>query len=98
MRWALSQDSKGQTVNRNILKTALLAALLGAGLPGVARADCESDLIQLENAFKAPDLAGSARAALDVAKVKAVAAMKKDDDKTCHSAVSEGMSKAGLAM
>jgi len=85
-------------MTRIIQAAALFAALLGVGLPSVARADCESDLIQLENAFKVANLATPARAALDVAKVKGVAALKKDDDKACHDAVAEGMSKAGLAL
>jgi hypothetical protein len=82
----------------NFTKAALLAVVLATGLAGVARADCESDLIQLEGAFKSPNLTAPAKAALDDAKVKAVGALKKDDDNSCHSAVAEGMRKAGLTM
>ena len=82
----------------HLVKIVLLSATIGIAVAGVARADCESDLIQLENAYKKPDLAAPAKASLDAAKTKAVAAMKKDDDKTCHAAVSEGLKKAGIAM
>jgi len=81
-----------------LIKTAILAAAIGIAATSAARADCESDLKQLEHAFTTPNLAAPAKAALDAAKTKAVAALKKDDDKTCHAAVAEGLSKAGLKM
>ena len=79
-------------------KIALLAGAVGLAATGFARADCESDLIQLEDAFKAPNLAVDAKAALEVAKSKAVAALKKDDDAACHAAVDEGLTKAGMKL
>lgn len=85
-------------MKHNILKIALLSATIGVALTGAARADCESDLLQLEQAFKAPNLPTAAKVALDDAKTKAVAALKKDDDKTCHNAIAEGMAKAGLKL
>jgi tape measure domain-containing protein len=80
------------------LTLLLLAAAAVAAAGGVARADCEADLIQLEQAYKAPKLTGEARKALDEAKAKAVSALKKDDDSTCHKAIADGMSKAGMTL
>jgi hypothetical protein len=85
-------------MTKNFLKIALLSATIGVALTGVARADCESDLIQLEQAFKTPNLTTVAKSALDDAKTKAVSALKKDDDKTCHNAIAEGMTMAGLKL
>ena len=82
----------------NILKLALLASAIGLAATGVARADCESDLKQLEAAYKTPNLSAGAKSALDGAKVAAVAALKKDDDKTCHTAVADAMTKAGMKL
>lgn len=82
----------------SLIKGAVLTAAIALAATSAARADCESDLKQLENAFATPNLAAPAKAALDEAKVKAVAALKKDDDKTCHAAVAEGLSKAGVKM
>ena len=80
------------------LKIILLSAVLAVATASVARADCESDLKQLEQAFKTPSLKPEAKAALDEAKAKAVPALKEDDDKTCHTAIAEGMTKAGLTL
>jgi hypothetical protein len=82
----------------DILRTALLAATIGIAGTGFAWADCESDLIQLEEAFKAPNLTPDATAALETAKTQAVAALKKDDDGACHKAVDQGLTKAGLKL
>jgi hypothetical protein len=64
----------------------------------VALADCESDLVQLEQAYKTPALSATAKAVLDTAKTSAVAALKKDDDATCHKAVADGLAKSGVDM
>jgi hypothetical protein len=85
-------------MRHNLLKIATLSVALGLAATGAARADCESDLIQLEQAYKAPDLTAASKAALDDAKVKALAAFKKDDDATCHKAIAEGLTKAGMTM
>lgn len=85
-------------MKRNLINAVLLSATIGLAATGIARADCESDLIQLENAYKAPNLASAAKAALDDAKTKAVSAMKKDDDVTCHKAISEALPKAGMTL
>lgn len=85
-------------MTNSMLKAVLLSATIGIAATGVARADCESDLLQLEQALKIPNLTPTAKAALDEAKTKAVAAMKKDDDKTCHGAIDQGMTKAGMKL
>jgi hypothetical protein len=79
-------------------KTIVVSALIGMGALGVARADCESDLIQLEQAYKTPKLTQAAKAALDEAKTKAVSALKKDDDASCHMAIAQALPKAGLIL
>ena len=85
-------------MRNTVLKIALVATTIGFAATGIARADCESDLLQLEAAYKTPNLTADAKAALDKAKPVAVAALKKDDDKGCNAAVVEGMTKAGLKM
>jgi hypothetical protein len=85
-------------MRHNFLRLVLLSVAIGVAATGLARADCESDLIQLEQALKAPNLTAAGKAALDNATTKAVAAMKKDDDAACHKAVGEGMAKAGMTL
>ena len=85
-------------MRRNLLRLVLLSVAIGIAATGLARADCESDLIQLDQALKAPNLTAAAKAALDNATTNAVAAMKKDDDATCHKAAGEGMAKAGMTL
>ena len=85
-------------MRQNLLTTALLSMAIGVAATGAARADCESDLLQLEQAYKAPNLTADAKAALDDAKTKALAAFKKDDDETCHKAIAEDLTKAGMTM
>lgn len=85
-------------MTRTVLKIALLAATFGIAATGIARADCESDMIQLEQAYKTPNLAAPAKAALDEAKTKSVEAMKKDDDTGCHKAIADALPKAGLTL
>ena len=75
---------------------AAILALASFGAASAARADCESDLVKLEKAYKTPALSADARTALDAAKVKAVRALKTDDDKTCHEAVTEGLRQSGV--
>ena len=79
-------------------KIMLVTAALGLAGTAAARADCEADLIKLEQAFKTPNLSDGAKTALDSAKVTAVAALKKDDDKTCHTAIADAMTKAGMKL
>lgn len=82
----------------HLVKIILVSATIGMVAMSVARADCESDLIQLEAAYKTPNLTPAQKTALDEAKTKAVAALKADNDKTCNAAIVEGMTKAGLKM
>ena len=79
-------------------KIAFLAVALLIATAAIARADCESDLIQLQDAYKAPSLTADGKAALDEAKSKAVSALKKDEDAACHKAIAEAMTKAGLKL
>ena len=79
-------------------KIAFLAVALLIATAAIARADCESDLIQLQDAYKAPNLTTDGKAALDEAKSKAVSALKKDEDGACHKAIAEAMTKAGLKL
>ena len=85
-------------MRNDLLRIAMLSVAIGVAATGVARADCESDLIQLEQAYKAPDLTATSKVALDDAKTKALAAFKKDDDATCHKAIAEGLTKAGMTL
>jgi len=66
----------------------------GRFVPEVLMAPLE----ELEQAYKAPDLTATSKAALDDAKVKALAAFKKDDDTTCHKAIAEGFTKVGMTL
>jgi hypothetical protein len=79
-------------------KTIVVSALIGMGALGVARADFESDLIQLEQANKTPKFTKAAKAAPDDAKTKAVSAFKKDDGASCHKTIAQALPKAGLAL
>ncbi len=82
-------------------RTSLILALATLTLGGsvsLARADCESDMLQLETALKSPTLTPAGKAALQDASVKSVAAMKKDDDATCHTVIAEALPKAGMSL
>ena len=85
-------------MTKRLLTIAFLAGSIGLAATSLARADCESDLLQLDAAFKTSNLKVDAKAALDDAKVKAVAALHKDDDATCHKSIDEGMNKAGMKL
>ena len=79
-------------------RSVLIVAALGLLTTGTVRADCESDLLQLEAAYRIPDLSPAGKAALDVAKDRSVSALRKDDDATCHSAIAEALPKVGLSL
>ncbi len=85
-------------MTRNAMTLLLVSSTLTLVTAGAALADCESDLVQLEQAFKTPALSDTAKAALNDAKTTAVAALKKDDDAACHKAVADGVTKAGVKM
>jgi hypothetical protein len=79
-------------------KIVFLAVAALIATAAIARADCESDLIQLQDAYKAPNLTADGKTALDEAKSKAVSALKKDEDAACHKSIAEAMTKAGLKL
>jgi hypothetical protein len=81
-----------------LLKSLVVAGLFALPAMNVARADCEDDLVLLEQAYKTPNLSVDAKAALDEAKTKAVPALKKDDDDACHKAVIDGLAKAAIQL
>lgn len=84
-----------------MLRSALIIALAvtATGFATVAaRADCESDMLQLEKALATPKLSAEAKAALDDARIQSVAAMKKDDDAACHKIIADALPKAGMAL
>ena len=85
-------------MNHQSSKIAFLAVAALIATAAIARADCESDLIQLQDAYKAPNLTADGKTALDDAKSKAVSALKKDQDAECHKAIAEAMTKAGLKL
>jgi soluble cytochrome b562 len=61
-----------------------------------AFADCEADLGLLETAMAAPNLSADLSAAMAKAGEVGAAAMRKDDDDTCHTAVMDVLAKAGV--
>ncbi|MFI5013883.1 MAG: hypothetical protein ACHQAY_16205 [Hyphomicrobiales bacterium] len=77
-------------------KLIALLAIIGAASVGTARADCEADVAQLDQAMKAPTLTIDAKTILRDAKKKAVEAVKKDDDETCKKVITEAMVRAGV--
>lgn len=62
-----------------------------------AFADCEADLGLLEKAIAAPDLSADLKAEMTKAGEAGGAAMRKDDDETCHKVVMDVLAKAGVA-
>lgn len=62
-----------------------------------AFADCEADLGLLEKAMAAPNLSADLKAEMTKAGEAGGAAMRKDDDETCHKVVMEVLAKAGVA-
>jgi hypothetical protein len=80
-----------------ILRPALLALVLAAAT-GAARADCESDMLQLEDAMKAPGQTPQVQAAYKDGAAKAASAMRKDDDATCHKAIADALARAGKSL
>ncbi|WP_237479142.1 hypothetical protein [Lichenibacterium dinghuense] len=83
------------------MKTLSAAALAAAALlcaASAARADCESDMLQLEDAMKTPDQTPAVKAAYDDAAKKSASAMRKDDDDTCHKVIGDALAKAGKTL
>lgn len=76
------------------------AAIIAAALLSVAaaaRADCEADMVQLDQVLKNPSLSATAKTALLEAKKKAIAAVKTDDDATCNKVIVAAIKQAGVA-
>lgn len=84
-------------MTHKLVSLIMISAAIAVGSAGVARADCESDLVLLEKALAAPNLKPAAKTALDAAGVAGAAAMKKDDDAACNKAVMDGLASAGIA-
>ncbi len=83
-----------------MLKTFLLVSLASLALMGttsLARADCEADLVDLETAMAASGVSAATLAAMKDAGEKAATAMRKDDDATCHSLVTDALKAGGAA-
>ena len=74
--------------------TLIAAAFLT--LSAAARADCETDMAQLDQVLKTPSLIADARKALLAAKKQAVAAVKTDDDATCNKVITAALKQAGV--
>ena len=81
-----------------LLKSAILALVLGGTATVTARADCESDMLQLEDAMKAPNQTPAVQTAYKDGAAKAASAMRKDDDASCHAAIADALSKAGKTL
>ena len=81
-----------------VIRLAAPLSIVLLALTGAAYADCESDMLQLEQAYKTPDLKPEAMKALDVAKAKSVSALKKDDDAGCHAAIAAALKQAGISI
>lgn len=80
---------------RSIRNSTLIAAVL-LTLSAAARADCETDMAQLDQVLKAPSLTTDARKALLAAKKQAIAAVKTDDDVTCNKVITAALKQAGV--
>jgi hypothetical protein len=83
-----------------MLKTFMvvsLASMVLMGATSFARADCEADLVDLESAMAAPGVSATTLAVMKDAGEKAATAMRKDDDATCHSLVTDALKSAGAA-
>lgn len=81
-----------------LLASALSILALSPLAAGVARADCESDMLQLEDAMKAPNQTPAIQAAYRDGAAKAASAMRKDDDATCHKAIGDALAASGKVL
>jgi hypothetical protein len=80
-----------------LLKSALIAIAVSVAAPSLAYADCEADLLLLEDALAKPDLTADNKAALETAGEKASTALRKDDDDVCHQLVMDALTLVGAA-
>ncbi len=82
-------------MNKSILFAAV-AFSVGILSSSAAFADCEADLGLLETAMAAPNLSADLKAEMTKAGEAGGAAMRKDDDETCHKVVMDILAKAGV--
>ena len=81
-----------------LVRPALFTLAVGVASISVAHADCESDMLQLEDAMKAPGQTPDVQAAYRDGAAKAASAMRKDDDTTCHTVIGEALAKSGKTL
>ena len=81
-----------------LLASALSILALSPLAASAARADCESDMLRLEDAMKAPNQTPAVKAAYQDGAAKAASAMRKDDDATCHKAIGDALSASGKVL
>jgi soluble cytochrome b562 len=80
---------------RYTIKISILALGLLSAASAVAYADCESDLLQLEAAMKAPGQTPANVALMKDAGAKASEALRKDDDAGCNKFVMDVLKTTG---
>jgi len=80
---------------RHFIKTTILAIALLSAASALAYADCESDLLQLEAAMKAPGHTPEHLAMMKEAGAKASEALRKDDDAACNKFVMDVLKATG---
>lgn len=82
------------------MKKSFVFAALATGMlilsSTTAFADCEADLNLLETAMAAPNLSTDLKAEMAKAGEAGAAALRKDDDETCHKAVMDVLAKSGV--
>jgi hypothetical protein len=74
---------------------AAIALCFGLLTSSAAYADCEADLGLLETAMAAPNISAELKAEMTKAGEAGGAAMRKDDDETCHKVVMDVLAKTG---
>ncbi len=82
-------------MNKSISFVAI-ALSFGVLTSSAAYADCEADLGLLETAMAAPNLPADLKTEMAKAGEAGGAAMRKDDDETCHKVVMDVLAKAGV--
>jgi hypothetical protein len=70
---------------------------MGFTAVGTARADCEADMVKLDQGMRASILTPGAKTILHDARKKAVEAVKKDDV-MCNKVMTAALTRAGLKM
>lgn len=82
-------------MNKSVSLVAI-AFSFGFLMSSAAYADCEADLGLLETAMVAPNLSADLKAEMTKAGEAGSAAMRKDDDETCHKVVMDVLAKTGV--